>query len=76
MRADPDGTDEAAEAKKVRHDAYLVPSPFGYVGQMRFGTVDGAIVTKESQRGSKRSSSKPTGPRPKNGSAATRTPTS
>jgi hypothetical protein len=37
LRADPDGTDEAAEAKRVRRDAYLVPSPFGYVGQMRFG---------------------------------------
>jgi hypothetical protein len=50
QRADPDGTDEAAEAKKVRRDAYLVPSPFGYVGQMRFGTIDGAIVTKEHKR--------------------------
>ena len=50
QRADPDGTDEAAEAKRVRRDAYLVPSACGYVGQMRFGTIDGAIVTKELKR--------------------------
>jgi hypothetical protein len=50
MRADPDGTDEAAEAKRVRRDAYLFPSAGGYVGEMRFGTIDGAIVTKELKR--------------------------
>jgi hypothetical protein len=50
QRADPDGTDEAAEAKRVRRDAYLFPSALGYVGQMRFGTIDGAIVTKELKR--------------------------
>ena len=50
QHADPDGTDEAAEAKRVRRDAYLVPSAFGYVGQMRFGSIDGAIVTKEHKR--------------------------
>ena len=45
--ADQDGTDEAAQARQARRDAYLVPSPDGYVGQMNFDVIGGAIVAKE-----------------------------
>ena len=48
--ADQDGTDEAAEAKKARRDVYLYPSPGGYLGEMRFDPIDGAIVAKELTR--------------------------
>ena len=50
QHADQDGTEEAALAKKARRDVYLFPSADGYVGEMRFGTIDGAIVTKELKR--------------------------
>jgi hypothetical protein len=48
--ADQDGTDEAALARQARRDAYLVPSPDGYVGQMNFDVIGGAIVAKEHKR--------------------------
>ena len=48
--ADQDGTDEAALAREARRDAYLVPSPDGYVGQMNFDVIGGAIVAKEHKR--------------------------
>jgi len=48
--ADQDGTDEAAQARQARRDAYLVPSPDGYVGQMNFDVIGGAIVAKEHKR--------------------------
>ena len=49
-RADPDGTDEAAEAKKVPPGRLPGPEPLRYVGQMRFGSIDGAIVAEELKR--------------------------
>ena len=48
--ADQDGTDAAALARQARRDAYLVPSPDGYVGQMNFDVIGGAIVAKEHKR--------------------------
>ena len=48
--ADQDGTDEAAEAKRTQRDVYLYPSPGGYLGEMRFDTIGGAIVSKELKR--------------------------
>ena len=50
QRADPDGSDEAAEAKKAQRDVYLYPSPYGYLGEMRFDRIGGAIVVKEHKR--------------------------
>jgi hypothetical protein len=48
--ADQDGTDEAALAREARRDAYLVPSPDGYLGKMNFDVIGGAIVAKEHKR--------------------------
>jgi hypothetical protein len=48
--ADQDGTDEAALAREARRDAYLVPSPDGYLGAMNFDVIGGAIVAKELRR--------------------------
>ncbi len=48
--ADQDGTDEAAEAKRTQRDVYLYPSPNGYLGEMRFDPISGAIVVKEHKR--------------------------
>jgi hypothetical protein len=48
--ADQDGTDEAAEAKRAQRDVYLYPSPNGYLGEMRFDAIGGAIVVKEHKR--------------------------
>jgi hypothetical protein len=48
--ADQDGTDAAALAKEARRDAYLVPSPDGYLGKMNFDVIGGAIVAKELRR--------------------------
>jgi hypothetical protein len=48
--ADQDGTDEAALAKEARRDAYVVPSPDGYLGKMNFDVIGGAIVAKEHKR--------------------------
>ena len=48
--ADQDGTDEAALAREARRDAYLVPSPDGYLGKMNFDVIGGAIVAKELKR--------------------------
>jgi hypothetical protein len=50
QHADQDGTDEAAEAKRTQRDVYLYPSPNGYLGEMRFDTIGGAIVAKEHKR--------------------------
>jgi hypothetical protein len=50
QRADQDGTDEAAEAKKAQRDVYLYPSPNGFLGEMRFDAIGGAIVVKEHKR--------------------------
>jgi hypothetical protein len=50
QRADQDGSDEAAEAKKTQRDVYLYPSPYGYLGEMRFDRIGGAIVVKEHKR--------------------------
>jgi hypothetical protein len=50
QRADQDGSNEAAEAKKTQRDVYLYPSPNGYLGEMRFETIGGAIVSKELKR--------------------------
>ena len=48
--ADQDGTDAAALAREARRDAYLVPSPDGYLGKMNFDVIGGAIVAKELKR--------------------------
>jgi hypothetical protein len=48
--ADQDGTDAAALARQARRDAYVVPSPDGYVGQMNLDVIGGAIVAKEFKR--------------------------
>jgi hypothetical protein len=48
--ADQDGTEEAAEARRDRRDAYLVPTPGGYLGAMNLDFVEGAIVSKELER--------------------------
>jgi hypothetical protein len=50
QHADQDGSDEAAEAKKAQRDVYLYPSPNGYLGEMRFDPIGGAIVSKELRR--------------------------
>ena len=50
QHADQDGTDEAAEAKRTQRDVYLYPSPNGYLGEMRFDTIGGAIVANEHKR--------------------------
>ncbi len=47
QHADQDGTEEAAEAKRAQRDVYLFPSPYGYLGEMRFDSIGGAIVVKE-----------------------------
>jgi hypothetical protein len=36
--------------QKARRDAYLVPSPDGYLGKMNFDVIGGAIVAKELKR--------------------------
>jgi hypothetical protein len=48
--ANPDGTDEAALARKERRDAYLVPVTDGYLGAINFDLLDGAVVANEHQR--------------------------
>ncbi len=49
--ADPDGTDEAAEKRRTRRDAYLVRSFSGtWFGQMTLDPISGAIVGDEFQR--------------------------
>ncbi len=49
--ADPDGTDEAAEQRRARRDAYLVHSFSGtWFGQMTLDPISGAIVGDELQR--------------------------
>jgi hypothetical protein len=50
QHADQDGSEESAEAKKAQRDAYLYPSPDGYLGEMRFDPISGAIVAKELKR--------------------------
>jgi hypothetical protein len=50
QHADQDGTEEAAEAKRAERDVYLFPSPYGYLGEMRFDSIGGAIVVKEHKR--------------------------
>jgi hypothetical protein len=50
QHADQDGSEEAAEAKKDQRDVYLYPSPYGYLGEMRFDPIGGAIVSKELKR--------------------------
>jgi hypothetical protein len=48
--ADPDGTEAAAESRQERRDAYLVATPYGYLGKMSFDFIEGAIVAKEHER--------------------------
>jgi hypothetical protein len=48
--ADQDGTEEAAQARRERRDAYLVPTPGGYLGKMNLDFIEGAIVAKEHAR--------------------------
>ncbi|HEX3460811.1 MAG TPA: DUF222 domain-containing protein, partial [Acidimicrobiales bacterium] len=49
--ADPDGTEEAAEAKRARRDVYLVPSIDGmYFGRMTLDPISGAIFSNELER--------------------------
>jgi hypothetical protein len=50
QHADQDGSEEAAEAKRAQRDVYLFPSPNGYLGEMRFDPISGAIVAKEHKR--------------------------
>ena len=50
QHADQDGSEEAAEAKRAQRDVYLYPSPNGYLGEMRFDPISGAIVAKELTR--------------------------
>jgi hypothetical protein len=50
QHADQDGTDAATLAREARRDAYLVPSPDGYLGKMNFDVLGGAIVAKELKR--------------------------
>ena len=46
--ADPDGTEEAAEARRARRDVYLEPSISGmYLGQMTLDPISGSIVAAE-----------------------------
>lgn len=49
--ADPDGTEELAEARRARRDVYLESSVSGlYLGQMTLDPVSGSIVATELQR--------------------------
>lgn len=49
--ADPDGAEEAAEARRGRRDVVLSPSVFGmWLGQMTLDEVSGAIVAGEWNR--------------------------
>ncbi len=49
--ADPDGTEELAEARRARRDVYLEPSISGmYLGQMTLDPISGSIVANELQR--------------------------
>jgi hypothetical protein len=49
--ADPDGTEEAAEAKRERRDVWLVPSVDGmYLGGMTMDPITGEIFSNELKR--------------------------
>ncbi len=49
--ADPDGTEEAAEARRARRDVYLEASISGmYLGQMTLDPISGSIVANELNR--------------------------
>jgi hypothetical protein len=49
--ADPDGTEEAAEAKRARRDVYLTPSTGGmYLGKMTLDPISGEIVYNQLHR--------------------------
>jgi hypothetical protein len=49
--ADPDGTEEAAEARRSRRDVYLEPSFSGmYLGKMTLDPISGSIVAGELNR--------------------------
>jgi hypothetical protein len=49
--ADPDGTEEAAEARRERRDVFLSPSFNGmYLGKMTFDSISGVIVANELER--------------------------
>jgi hypothetical protein len=49
--ADPDGTEERAQAQRDRRDAYIVPSIDGmYLGKMNFDPIAGEIVAGEHNR--------------------------
>jgi hypothetical protein len=49
--ADPDGTEEAAEARRARRDVYLEPSIDGmYLGKVTLDPISGSIVSGELQR--------------------------
>ena len=50
QHADQDGSEEAAGANLAQRDVYLFPSPNGYLGEMRFDPISGAIVAKELKR--------------------------
>jgi hypothetical protein len=51
QRADPDGTESDAEARRNRRDFYLVPSMDGmYFGRMNLDPISGAIVSDELRR--------------------------
>ena len=71
--ADPDGTEDAAEARRARRDVYLEASISGmYLGQMTLLTRSRARSSPTSWTGSKQPSSRPTGPAPKRSTARTR----
>jgi hypothetical protein len=49
--ADPDGTEDIAEARRARRDVYLEPSISGmYLGQMTLDPISGSIVANELDR--------------------------
>ncbi len=49
--ADPNGTEEAAEARRARRDVYLEPSFSGmYLGQMTLDPISGSIIANELNR--------------------------
>lgn len=49
--ADPDGTEDEAEAQRNRRDAYLVPSFDGmFLGKLNLDPISGAIVSNEWNR--------------------------
>ncbi|HVT42588.1 MAG TPA: DUF222 domain-containing protein [Acidimicrobiales bacterium] len=49
--ADPDGTEDIAEARRARRDVYLEPSMHGmYLGQMTLDPISGSIVATELNR--------------------------